>query len=153
MLKKIIDFFKRLFGIKTKSEETVAVVAMAKAVTRSEVEDEEEKITPKTKVLINNCIRGYDLIKFNISSDSTIYPEFTILNNESEVIVTEMDTELTLTCTIRAVENGEEIGPLSVKVKTPKDTFYTISVTDILLGLQKITFSAEVEDGKTKEYC
>ena len=66
MLKKIIDFFKRLFGIKTKSEETVAVVAMAKAVTRSEVEDEEEKITPKTKVLINNCIRGYDLIKFNI---------------------------------------------------------------------------------------
>ena len=150
MLKKIIDFFKRLFGVKTKSEETVAVVTtMAKAVTRSEVEEDE---TPKTKVLINNCIRGYDLIKFNISSDSTVYPEFTIPNNDSEVIVTEMDTELTLTCTIRAVENGEEIGPLSVKVKTPKDTFYTINVTDILLGLQKITFSAEVEDGKTEEY-
>ena len=150
MLKKIIDFFKKLFGIKTKSEETVAVVTtMAKAVTRSEIEEE---VIPKTKVLINNCIRGYDLIKFDISSDSTVYPEFTIPNNDSEVIVTEMDTELNLTCTIRAVENGEEIGPLSVKVKTPKDTFYTINVTDILLGLQKITFSAEVEDGKTEEY-
>lgn len=151
MLKKIIDIFKKLFGIKTKNEETVAVVTtMAKAVTKSEVEDEEEEKV--TKVLVNNCIQGYDLIKFNISSDSTIYPEFTILNNESEVIVTKMDTELTLTCTIRAVENGEEIGPLSVKVKTPKDSFYTINVTDILLGLQKITFSAEVEDGKTEEY-
>lgn len=146
MIESIINFIRRLFGADTDvTAETIG-------------NDGSQTFT--TKVLLNNCVKGYDLVDVNVvaTGKETVYGVHacdTIGNGTDKAVTlsTKQKPEcFHVVCYVCSCENNETLGPVSGKVVNSGDMFTTVNITDDFLGLKKITFDATVEEQKNIEH-
>lgn len=147
MFEKIIDFFKKLFGKEEVSVDEISYVSDNDIV-------EEENIV-KTKILLNNDIKGYDIKNLSIKANDTIIENIEIPNQDSRVVVlssNEQPKVLELVCDVVAVENGETFAQLkATHLVISQAQFQTVNITDTLLNLKKITFGANVAEEENSQ--
>lgn len=142
MFEKIIDFFKKLFGKEDVSVDEISYV--------SDNDIVEESNIVKTKILLNNDIKGYDIKNLSIKANDTIIENIEIPNQDSRVVVlssNEQPKVLELVCDVVAVENGETFAQLkATHLVISQAQFQTVNITDTLVNLKKITFGATVAE-------
>ncbi len=143
MIESIINFFKNLFGFS--SEKNKQAISNT-----DELNPTETRV--KTKLLINNCLKGYKLKDMSLITGSYImYCEdvseggFAVTTFETD----KMPEEFYLRCKIESNDCGEQLGPLGMVVEN-RDSFLIINVTDTSLGLRKIAFDTTVESSDIK---
>lgn len=147
-MKKIIDFFKQLFCIGRTRESIV------------ESEDSIDSIESinltrgihsayNLKVLINNCIDGYDIINAELFSGDIKCNIGTIIDHGSvckQFSTYETPHKYLIKCGIKC-NDGELINNLYYEVPY-QGPIMTINITPTSLNLHKIDFDVEIENNE-----